>query len=119
YFLTPNVVNYLVWVSPVFRPLLSTAFIAITLKNVNDILWGTLILVYLRQAIPRGDTAKMLSITFTIVAITGLFTPVPAAFAYTFVGAPPVLMVSLILNFVILAVLLFGNIEPRPLLESE
>ncbi|MFX1476480.1 MAG: MFS transporter, partial [Promethearchaeota archaeon] len=29
YFLTPNVVNYLVWVSPVFRPLLSTAFIAI------------------------------------------------------------------------------------------
>ncbi len=104
---------------PFLKPLLSTAFIAITLKNINDILWGTLILVYLRRAIPRGDTAKMLSITFVIVAVTGLFTPVPAAFAYTFVGAPPVLMVSLILNFVILAVLLLGNIEPKTALESK
>ena len=104
---------------PFLDPLLSTAFIAITLKNVNDILWGTLILVYLRRAIPRGDTAKMLSITFTIVAITGLFTPVPAAFAYTFLGAPPVLMVSLILNFVILAVLVFGNIEPKTIKGQE
>jgi MFS family permease len=104
---------------PFLKPLLSTAFIAITLKNINDILWGTLILVYLRQAIPRGDTAKMLSITFTIVAITGLFTPVPAAFAYTFVGAPPVLVISLLLNFVILIVLALGNIEPRTVLESE
>ncbi len=104
---------------PFLNPLLSTAFIAITLKNINDILWGTLILVYLRQAIPRGDTAKMLSITFTIVAITGLFTPVPAALAYTFFDAPPVLMVSLILNFVILAVLIFGNIEPKTIMKEE
>ncbi len=117
YFLTPNVVDYLVGVSPVFRPLLSTAFIAMACKRINDILWGTLILTYLRRAIPRSETAKMLSIFFIVIMVANLFTPLPAAFTYTIFGATPVLLVSLLLNFVILAILLIGNIEPKPLPE--
>ncbi|MFX0169634.1 MAG: MFS transporter [Candidatus Hodarchaeota archaeon] len=100
---------------PMIAPLLSTPFIALAMKNINDILWWTLILTYLRKAIPRSETAKMLSIFFIVTSLSFVTTQVPAGFIYTFWGAIPVLIMALAINFVILCVLIFGNIEPKPI----
>ena len=98
---------------PILEPLVSTAFLAIAMKNINDILWWTLILTYLRKALPRSETAKMLSIFFIVVFLANLITPIPSGVIYTLFGALPVLGIALILNFVILAFLLLANVEPK------
>ncbi len=118
YWLPIDIVNILVSISPLFNPLTRTPFIAIAFKRINDILWRTLILTYLRKAIPRSETAKMLSIFFIVIMLANLITPIPAAIAYTLFGAIPVLFITLGLNFVIMAILLLGNIEPKPFPEQ-
>ncbi len=100
---------------PILEPLLSTAFIAIAMKNINDILWWTLILTYLRKAIPRSETAKMLSIFFIVTTLAFLITPIPSGIIYTYFGALPVLTATLLINLAILVILVFGNIEPKPI----
>ncbi len=100
---------------PVIEPLASTAFLAIAMKNINDILWWTLILTYLRKALPRSETAKMLSIFFIVVFIAFLVTPIPSGIIYTLFGAIPVLLVALILNLAIVCILILRNVEPKPI----
>ena len=118
YWLPPTIVAQLVSIYPILEPLVSTAFIAIAMKNINDILWWTLILTYLRKALPRSETAKMLSIFFIVVFFAFLVTPIPSGILYTFFGALPVLVVALILNFIILAILVLANVEPREIPEE-
>lgn len=113
YWLPIQVVVSLTTMFPVLTPIMSTAFIATACKRINDILWWTLILTYLRRAIPRSETAKMISIFMIILMIAGVATPLPAGIVYTFLGAVPVLLVTLILNLVILSILIFANIEPK------
>ncbi|MFW9831262.1 MAG: MFS transporter [Candidatus Thorarchaeota archaeon] len=118
YWLPIGIIAPLISSLPILEPLLSTAFIAIAMKNINDILWWTLILTYLRKAIPRSETAKMLSIFFIVTSLAFLITPIPSGFVYTYFGAIPVLFIALILNFGILAILVFGNIEPKSIPEE-
>ena len=103
---------------PVISPLLSTPFIALAMKNINDILWWTLILTYLRSSLPRSETAKMLSIFFIITGLSAVTTQIPAAFIYTYFGAIPVLILALAINLVIITILICGNIEPKPIPEE-
>jgi len=114
YWLPVEIVVQLAAAYPILEPLLSTAFLATAFKRINDVLWWTLILTYLRRAIPRSETAKMLSIFFIVTMIANIATPIPAAYIYTFFGAFPVLSVTLIFNLVIVGILVFGNIEPKP-----
>jgi len=109
----PSVTAPLVAAYPILGPLLSTAFIATAFKRINDILWWTLILTFLRRVIPRTETAKMLSIFMIIVTISSVVTPIPAGIVYTISGAVPVLLVTLIFNLAILAILVLGNIQPK------
>jgi MFS family permease len=109
----PSLTGALVTAYPILGPLLSTAFIATACKRINDILWWTLILTFLRRVIPRTETAKMISILMIIVMITSVIPPIPAGIVYTVFGAVPVLVVTLILNFIILAILALGNIQPK------
>lgn len=109
----PSLTTPLVTAYPILGPLLSTAFIATACKRINDILWWTLILTFLRRVIPRTDTAKMISILMIIVMISSVVTPIPAGIVYTVSGAVPVLLVTLILNLAILAILVLGNIQPK------
>ena len=88
------------------------------MKNINDILWWTLILTYLRSSLPRSETAKMLSIFFIITSLSFVATQVPAAFLYTYFGAIPVLLLALGVNLVIVSILIIGNIEPKPIPEE-
>lgn len=118
YWLPIDIVNTLITSVPILEPILSTAFIAVAMKNINDILWWTLILTYLRKAIPRSETAKMLSIIFIVTSLAFLITPIPSGIVYTFFGAIPVLVVALILNLGILSILAFGNIEAKPIPEE-
>jgi MFS family permease len=113
YWLPIPIVESLIASFPIVEPLMSTAFLAIAMKNINDILWWTLILTYLRKALPRSETAKMLSIFFIVVFLANLITPIPSGFIYTLFGALPVLSIALILNLVILAFLLLANVEPK------
>ncbi len=118
YWLPIQVVEPLVAMYPILEPLVSTAFIAIAMKQINDILWWTLILTYLRKAIPRSETAKMLSIFFIIVMLAFVITPVPSGILYTYYGALPLLGLTLGINLIILGILVFGNIEPKPIPEE-
>jgi MFS family permease len=113
YWLPISIVESLIASLPILEPLMSTAFLAIAMKNINDILWWTLILTYLRKALPRSETAKMLSIFFIVVFLANLITPIPSGVIYTVFGALPVLGIALILNLVILAFLLLANVEPK------
>ncbi len=115
FWLPLGVTTSLISTFPILEPILSTAFLAIAMKHINDILWWTLILTYLRKAMPRSETAKMLSIFFIVVMIANIFTPIPAGFIYTFYGAIPLLIVTLCLNLLIVLILVAGNIEPRSL----
>jgi MFS family permease len=103
---------------PFLQPLLSTAFIGLAMKNINDILWWTLILTYLRKAMPRSETGKMLSIFFIVVFFAFLITPIPSGIIYTLYGATPLLIISLFVNFIIIGILIFANVEPRPIPEE-
>jgi MFS family permease len=114
YWLPTEVVAQLAAAYPILEPLLSTAFLATAFKGINDILWWTLILTYLRRAIPRSETAKMLSIFFIITMIANIATPIPAAYIYTYLGAFPVLSVTFVFNLIIVGILVFGNIEAKP-----
>ncbi len=118
YWLPTQFIAPLILTAPVLEPLLSTAFLAVAMKNINDILWWTLILTYLRKAIPRSETAKMLSIFFIIVSLAFLITPIPSGLVYTFFGAIPVLVVAFSINLAILSMLILGNVEPKPIPEE-
>ncbi len=118
YWLPTNLVSPVITMFPVLEPLLSTAFIAIAMKRINDILWMTLILTYLRKAMPRSETAKMLSIFMIVIMVAFIITPVPSALLYTYLGAIPVLFVALVLNLIIIGILIFTNIEPKPIPEE-
>lgn len=113
FWLPVQVVVSLTTAFPILAPIMTTAFLATACKRINDILWWTLIFTYLRRAIPRSETAKMISIFMIILMIAGVVTPLPAAIVYSFLGAVPVLLVTLVLNLVILGVLVFANIEPK------
>jgi predicted MFS family arabinose efflux permease len=110
----PSLTAPLVTAYPILGPLLSTAFVATACKRINDILWWTLILTFLRRVIPRTETAKMISIFMIIVMISSLATPIPASIVYTLFGAVPVLVVTLVLNLAIFGILVVGNIQPKP-----
>jgi hypothetical protein len=97
---------------------MSTAFIALAMKNINDILWWTLILTYLRKAMPRSETSKMLSIFFIVVFFAFLITPIPSGVVYTLFGAVPLLVLTLGINLIILGILVFANVEPKPIPEE-
>jgi MFS family permease len=112
--LPPEIVVQLATAYPILEPLFSTAFLATAFKRINDILWWTLILTYLRRAIPRSETAKMLSIFMIITMIANIATPIPAAYIYTYFGAIPVLAITLLFNLLIVGILIVGNIEPKP-----
>ncbi len=111
--LPPAIAVQLISTYPILEPLMSTAFLALAMKNINDILWWTLILTYLRKALPRSETAKMLSIFFIVVFFAFLITPIPSGIIYTLFGALPLLVVSLIINFIILGILILANVEPK------
>ncbi len=115
YWLPITWITPLIALYPFVEPLASTAFLAIAMKNINDILWWTLILTYLRKALPRSETAKMLSIFFIVVFIASLVTPIPSGIIYTVFGAVPVLVIALALNLVILGILIGANVEPKPI----
>ncbi|MFX1317715.1 MAG: MFS transporter [Promethearchaeota archaeon] len=118
FWLPPATVASIITTHPILEPLMSTAFIALAMKNINDILWWTLILTYLRKAMPRSETAKMLSIFFIVVFFAFLITPIPSGFIYTFFGAIPLLVLTLCINLVILGILVFANVEPQPIPEE-
>jgi hypothetical protein len=118
FYLPQPIVESISLAYPPIAPLLSTPFIALAMKNINDILWWTLILTYLRSSLPRSETAKMLSIFFIITSLSFVATQVPAAYLYTYFGAIPVLLLALGVNLVIVTILIFGNIEPKPIPEE-
>ncbi len=118
YWLPVTIAGPLIASFPITEPLMSTAFLAVAMKNINDILWWTLILTYLRKAIPRSETAKMLSIFWIVVSISFLITPIPSGIIYTLFGAIPLLVMALVINFVILGILIFANVEPRDIPEE-
>jgi MFS family permease len=115
FWLPLDVTTSLISAFPILEPILSTAFLAMAMKHINDILWWTLILTYLRKAMPRSETAKMLSIFFIVVMLANIFTPIPAGYIYTVYGAIPLLITTLCLNLMIVLILVVGNIEPRTL----
>ncbi len=118
YWLPAAIAAPLIATYPILEPLLSTAFLAIAMKNINDILWWTLILTYLRKAMPRSETAKMLSIFFIVVFLAFLVTPIPSGIIYTIYGALPLLSISLVINLIILGILVIANVEPKPIPEE-
>ncbi|MFX1563933.1 MAG: MFS transporter [Promethearchaeota archaeon] len=117
YWLPSSIVLSILATFPFLQPLLTTAFLAMAMKYINDILWMTLILTYLRRALPRTETAKMLSIFMIVIMLAFIITPIPAGILYTFFGAIPILYIALAINLLILAIMSVRNIEPKPLPE--
>jgi MFS family permease len=115
YWLPIDIVTSILGTFPFLQPLLTTAFLAMAMKYINDILWMTLILTYLRRALPRAETAKMLSIFMIVITFSFIITPIPASILYTFFGAMPILYIALAINLLILGIMFVANIEPKPL----
>lgn len=111
YWLPTQSVSIISMSYPILEPLLSTAFLSIAIKGVNDILWWTLILALLRRTIPKGETAKVISIVFIMLNLVGIFIPIPSGLIYSNFGALPLLLGSLLANFIILIILIRVNIE--------
>lgn len=115
YWLPESFVTSLTTSFPLLQPLLTTAFLAMAMKYINDILWMTLILTYLRRALPRTETAKMLSIFMIVITLSFIATPIPASILYTIFGALPILVLALTINLLILGIMFVSDIEPKPI----
>ncbi len=93
--------------------ILSLAFIATAMKTTNDNLWWTTMSAYIQKSLPRADLGKMLGFSTLLVLIIGTVAPIFSGFIYTYYQGVPLIVGAIILNFVILAILITKNIEPR------
>ncbi len=98
---------------PGLSVLFSLAFIATAMKQINDILWFSVLGTYIQKSLPRADMGKMLSLTMFIVLLFVTLGPIPAGIIYTLYQGLPLLHVVLGLNIAILIVLVLFSIEPR------
>jgi len=92
--------------------ILSTVFIGIVMKYVNDALWWTLIIILIRKRLPKTDTSKILSIFWVTVYVLSSIGPVVASVIYTFMNPPILFLTIIILNLIILVAIAkgpFGN----------
>ncbi len=104
--------------APGLSIIFSLAFIATAIKQINDILWYTVLGTYILKSLPRPDLGKMLSLTMVIVMAFLTIGPIPAGFIYTHWQGVPLLMTTLFLNIVILILLMAKSIEPRVSVEE-
>ncbi|TFG10456.1 MFS transporter [Candidatus Thorarchaeota archaeon] len=98
---------------PSLSVILSLAFIGTAMKQINDILWFSILGTYIQKSLPRADMGKMLSLNMFIVMVFIAIGPIPAGIIYTLYAGLPLLYTVLALNIVILIVLALFSIEPR------
>ncbi len=98
---------------PGLSVILSLAFIATAMKQINDILWFSVLGTYIQKSLPRADMGKMLSLTMFIVLLFVTLGPIPAGIIYTLYQGLPLLYIVLGLNIAILTILVLFSIEPR------
>ena len=65
-------------VFPGLSVIFSLAFIATAMKQTNDILWFSVLGIYIMKSLPRPDLGKMLSLTDVIVLLFISLGPLPA-----------------------------------------
>jgi MFS family permease len=98
---------------PGLSVIFSLAFIATAMKQTNDILWYSVLGIYIMKSLPRPDLGKMLSLTDVIVLLFISIGPIPAGIIYTYFQGLPLLYTVLFLNIFILIMLATRSIEPR------
>ena len=98
---------------PGLSVIFSLAFIATAMKQTNDILWFSVLGIYIMKSLPRADFGKMLSLTMVLVFAFIAVGPLPAGIIYTLWQGLPLLYSVLFVNIVILIVLVTQSFEPR------
>jgi MFS family permease len=81
----------------------TTPFLALVVKNINDILWSLVLLTLIQKRLPRQDTAKTLAVFWSIVYLFMSFGPFIGGLVFTYADPSQLFAIVLILNVIILS----------------
>jgi MFS family permease len=80
----------------------TTPFLALVMKNINDTLWGLVLLTLIQKRLPRQDTAKMLAVFWFIVLLFMSLGPFIGGLLFTYANPSYLFTLVLVLNLAIL-----------------
>ncbi len=113
YIVPINIVHILDALTPGLSVIVSTAFIGISTKSLNDILWATALNAYVRKTIPSKSVSSMMGVTSVLYNAFMLMAPLPSSIIYALYGGPILLLIIIILNTIILIILKFRSFLPN------
>jgi hypothetical protein len=100
-------------VIPGLGVILTLAFLATSMKSINDTLWFSVLGTYIQKSLPRQDLGKLFSLTNVLVMAFVSLGPIPAGWIYANWQGLPLLFITLVINIGILIVLLVKSFEPN------
>ncbi len=108
---------------PGLGTIFTVPFVAIVMKNVNDLLWWVLLITMVQKSLPRTDTAKMLAcFWFTVYAVRAIG-PLVAGFIFQYSSPVFLFVIIFFMNLLILGLIHRGalniNGEEKPETESK
>ncbi|TXT54124.1 MAG: conserved membrane protein of unknown function [Candidatus Thorarchaeota archaeon] len=83
----------------------TTPFLALTLKSLNDILWGVIIFAIIQKNLPKEDTAKTLGVVTIVGYLASAIAPSIGGFLFTYFSPIMLFLVVIGLNLIIIAVI--------------
>ena len=92
---------------------LTTPFLALLLKQTNDILWGLVLITLIQKNMPRTDTSKVLAVLWSIVYFISAIGPLIGGIVFKFLEAPLLFAIVIIANIVILGGVAYFGVERR------
>jgi len=96
-----------------------TSFLAVVMKYVNDTLWYTIVLVLIRNRLPRKDTSKILSIFWFIVWMASSLGPYIGGIISEATSIMSLFFLVIILNVIIIVAIARYDLTTRGKDEEE
>jgi len=83
----------------------STPFLAIVMKDVNDALWGLVLITLIQKKLPIQDTAKILAVFWFVVYLFASIGPFLGGLVFTYAQPSQLFAIVLVLNLIILGMI--------------
>ncbi len=112
------IVNMLDGIMPGLSVIVSTAFIGVSTKAINDALWATALNAYVKKTIPSKSISSMMGVTSVLYYVFLLIAPIPSSILYEMYGGAFLISIVIILNLLILIVLKVKSFQPSKSIEE-
>ncbi len=96
---------------PGLGAIFTVPFVAIVLKNVNDLLWWVLLITIIQKSLPRTDTAKMLACFWFTVYVVRAIGPLIAGYIFQYSSPVLLFVIVFFMNLLILGLIHLGALD--------